>query len=238
MTMFWGKHVVMVGIAHVPIRSCNKQKNSQKKVISFCRVVGFWGAVPKGGPGGYFWAILGPKGGTITIHRNDYKRFLSTLPGDPLVYLPRPCQTQIPSRRCRIQPGTTRPNQPLRKQAQGNANTTALITPDPTRFLGILPRTSRTTPDPFHQYPRTIADPSRTTPAPFSNTTSPQIPPTEPGIPPSTLASTAACKPIAHLGLQIQRIRRRRRITTGRRRIATRCHRTPQDRHRGCPAWR
>ena len=34
--------------------SSRKKKNekSQRKVLSFCRVVGFWGAVPGGGPGG------------------------------------------------------------------------------------------------------------------------------------------------------------------------------------------
>ena len=39
-----------------------KNQKSQNKVISFCRVVGFWGAVPGGVPGQYFWGDFGGPG--------------------------------------------------------------------------------------------------------------------------------------------------------------------------------
>ena len=59
--------------------------------------MGFWGAVPRGVPGGTFRRLLGPRGGTITIHRNDYKRFRRNyfdrdgglVPGDPPMIFPR-----------------------------------------------------------------------------------------------------------------------------------------------------
>ena len=37
--------------------------------------MGFWGAVFGGFPGGSFGRFLGPRTGTITPGRNDYKRF-------------------------------------------------------------------------------------------------------------------------------------------------------------------
>ena len=39
--------------------------------------MGFWGAVPGGFLGGRFGRFFGARGGTITIHRSDYKRFRS-----------------------------------------------------------------------------------------------------------------------------------------------------------------
>ena len=40
---------------------------------------GFLGCCSRGVPGGSFGRFLRPRGGTITIHRNDYKRFRKTM---------------------------------------------------------------------------------------------------------------------------------------------------------------
>ena len=47
----------------------------------FCQVVGFWGAVPGGGPGGYCWAIFGDPGGR-DYHPSEHARTHDSARGD------------------------------------------------------------------------------------------------------------------------------------------------------------